>query len=302
MTVISSDDERVAPPLAHAVGRRPWSRSGLACSRRVSYSAGATPAIMPVSSVMTAVCTKHAGIDRQIEEASSLSPPPARTSTTRAARTWRTTPSRPPSAATSDGLGQQRADDPAAARADRGANRDLVLARRPLRDHQDRDVRARDEQRQQDGRAEDVGQDDRHLMADRRALDARDTCSRRSRSAGGQPRSRTRPDRVCSRASSSAGVIAARPAHDHLEPLVGRAAPAGRAASRSASSCRRTRSARAGRRRSCAAGCRSRSTWPIASGRPSNSRCQSAVAEDGARARRRRRRRATSSRLTERRA
>ena len=43
------------------------------------------------------------------------------------------------------GFGQERPDDTAAGRANRRADRDLVLAGRPLRDHQDRDIRAGDE-------------------------------------------------------------------------------------------------------------------------------------------------------------
>ena len=69
-------------------------------------------------------------------------------------------------------LGQQRADDPAAARAERGANRDLVLARGPLRDHQDRDVGARDQQRQHHRRSQDIRQQQRHRGAERCAFDA----------------------------------------------------------------------------------------------------------------------------------
>ncbi len=47
-----------------------------------------------------------------------------------------------------------------------------MLARRPLRDHQDGDVRARDEERQQDCGAEHVGQQEGHLVADWRAFES----------------------------------------------------------------------------------------------------------------------------------
>ena len=126
----------------------------------------------------------------------------------------------PPRVATSDGLGEQRADDPAAARANRRANRDLVLARRPLRDHQDRDVRARDEERQHDRGGKDVGQNERHLMADRRALDAEHAHAEVALGSG-QMR------RVVGEARPQPGLehrrrLARGPSHDHSEPLVGR--------------------------------------------------------------------------------
>ena len=50
---------------------------------------------------------------------------------------------------------------------------DLVFARGPLRNHQDRDVGAGDEQRQKYGGAEDVGQHERHLLAHGRPFESR---------------------------------------------------------------------------------------------------------------------------------
>ena len=120
-------------------------RNGLTCSRRVSYNAGARPAVMPVSSVMTAVWTSTRG---SIDRSKNWMSPPRRTIHPRSANVTHT-PRMPPSVATStDSVSSERTIRPRLAPID-GANRDLVLARRPLRDHQDGDVRARDEERQQ---------------------------------------------------------------------------------------------------------------------------------------------------------
>ena len=144
-------------------------RSGFVCSRRVSYSAGATPAATPVKSAMTAVCKRmRMSIDR------SKRPmfPPFRTIQPRNAKVAQT-PRRPPhTAARTDSVSSERTMRPRAG-ADGRADGDLVLARRPLRDHQNRHIGAGDEERQQDRGAEHVRQDERHLVSDGRALEAR---------------------------------------------------------------------------------------------------------------------------------
>ena len=82
-------------------------------------------------------------------------------------------PSAPPQAAVRIDFGKQQPDDAASAGADRGADGDLVLARSPLRNHEYRDVGARDEKRQQYGGAEDVGQHERHLLTHGRPFEPR---------------------------------------------------------------------------------------------------------------------------------
>ena len=208
-------DQRAAPPLAHAV--RPGhgaQRVDLQPPRLVQRrrQAGGHAGQQRDDGRLD----EHAGVDRQIEEldvAAALHDPPAQRERDAHAEDAA-------EGGDQDGLGEQRADDPAAARANRRANRDLVLARRPLRDHQDRDVRARDEERQHDRGGKDVGQDERHLMADRRAFDAEHAHAEVALGSGQTRRvvGQTRPQPGLEHGRR----FARGPSHDHAEPLVGR--------------------------------------------------------------------------------
>jgi hypothetical protein len=109
------------------------------------------------------------GIECQIEE--------RRVSATavqdqRAQRTGRPHAERAAARSDQNGFGEQRSDDAAAARADGRADRNLVRARGPLRDHQDRDVRARNEQSQQHRCGQHIRQNRRNLIPEWRALNA----------------------------------------------------------------------------------------------------------------------------------
>ena len=98
---------------------------------------------------------QHATIDREVERRAAArrpaAAPPANACTSAQARP---TPRAPPSSDEQHALGEQLPDEPAAAGAERQADRDLAPARRGARQQQVGDVRARDQQHGADHAAE----------------------------------------------------------------------------------------------------------------------------------------------------
>ena len=220
-------------------------RSGSSCRRRVSNSAGPMPARMPGEQRDRDDLDEDAGVNRQIEERARRGAFLQHDRTNHVGRAEsralrRTRPG-------ADRFGEQRPNQPRSGCAECRADRGFGFAARPLRDHQNRDVRAGDEQRQQDGRAEDVRQEhatsDRPmgvpLMADTRMLQ-RSSAGRQLPGIGRERSLQSCGQRIRRCVPSGRRTTTCRPSS-----AVRRRA---RAASRSDRSSRRTRTAAASRR------------------------------------------------------
>ena len=135
-------------------------RSGLVWSHRVWYSAGMSPDRIPARMVMKADCAgcpHRSQIEVKQTRCTPLEEPPH--------HQRRRDAEYPASKSKHHRLGQQQAKDAPAAGAERRPDRDLPFAAGPSREHEDGDVGAPDEEREQDGHPHQPWNDHRHLIA-----------------------------------------------------------------------------------------------------------------------------------------